>query len=304
MKNRKFIINSFQHIYQRTIDKGVIFYSIEDYLVFLTIVSVYSKTYMIVILCMCIMINHFHILIHCNSKNKMSIFMNVITSVFAKEYNREHHRTGALFNRRYGSASKYGNKFIRAAMCYILNNPVEKNIVSKVENYKWNFLTYMDDGNVTLNKKKAKRLSIVMQNKIDTIKRHYSDNRYLRYSDINNLYINLSKVEIKMIQDYIIMVYMPINKNFIFKYFNSYKSLLKSLYSNTGSEYEIKESFDNESDEPYDEMIHYIINSKYKRYLGKFHQLSNVDLDDLFIELIKNTNANSNQICKFLHISR
>ena len=51
------------HVYQRSIDGVNVFYDEEDFIVFFTIVSVLRKVYNVVVLEMCIMRNHLHLLV-------------------------------------------------------------------------------------------------------------------------------------------------------------------------------------------------------------------------------------------------
>jgi putative transposase len=62
--------------------------------------------------------------------------------VYVKEYNAAHGRSGPLFEGRFGSAPKRGLKLLRTAIAYLYNNPVEKLLCRRAQDYKWNFLAY------------------------------------------------------------------------------------------------------------------------------------------------------------------
>ena len=103
---RKFYADEVMHIYQRTVSGFNIFYSAEDFLVFYTLVSVYARRYDIVLLGLCQMIDHIHLLGTSRNLESMSRFISAYTSQYVKEFNRRTGRTGKLFEKEYGSAIK------------------------------------------------------------------------------------------------------------------------------------------------------------------------------------------------------
>lgn len=114
------------HIYQRSIDGVNVFYDDEDFIVFFSIVSVLKKVYNVVVLEMCIMRNHLHLLVAAGNLEDISAFVRHYTSLFVLMGNHDIGRKGPLFHKSFGSAPKKGGKMIRSAIVYIGNNPVEK----------------------------------------------------------------------------------------------------------------------------------------------------------------------------------
>ena len=110
---RRFKTGAMNHIYQRTVSRGILFYSEIDALVCLSAIYVMAKRYDITIIAICFMVDHIHLLVYTDSKDKMSIFVQEYTSVFARKYNISISREGAVFEPRFGSAPKVSDKEIR-----------------------------------------------------------------------------------------------------------------------------------------------------------------------------------------------
>ena len=70
MKNRKrrFIAGEGMHVYQRSVYGQMIFYDLEDYLVFYMIFSVYARHYRVKVLELCIMPNQDNSKIRCRGR--------------------------------------------------------------------------------------------------------------------------------------------------------------------------------------------------------------------------------------------
>ena len=96
---RKFNEDGIMHIYQRTISGFNIFYCIEDFIVFYTIVSVYASKFKIILIALCQMIDHTHLLASCGSLEQMSRFISAYTSGFVREFNQFTGRKGPLFKK-------------------------------------------------------------------------------------------------------------------------------------------------------------------------------------------------------------
>ena len=141
---RKFSADGVMHIYQRTRSGFNLFYSLEDFLVFYTIVSVQAQKFNILLWEMCLMIDHIHLLASCGKLNQLSEFISSYTSLFVREFNLHIGRSGPLFEGPYGSACKIDMKKIRSTIIFIFNNAVEKKLCESAQEYRWNFLRYYD----------------------------------------------------------------------------------------------------------------------------------------------------------------
>ena len=136
---------TFQHIYQRSINQFIIFYSMEDRLVYFTIFAVLARTYRIVVLALALMFDHIHSLIQASERKTYATFIGVVTLTFALAYNRDSGRKGALFEKAYSNAPKRRDKDVRTCIAYNYNNSVEKKLFVRAEEDRWNFLAYVDN---------------------------------------------------------------------------------------------------------------------------------------------------------------
>lgn len=297
---RKFCADGIMHIYQRTRNGFNIFYSLEDFLVFFTIVSVQVRKFGINMLGLCLMIDHIHILASAENLSQISQFISAYTSIFVKEFNEVTGRKGPLFEAKYGSALKLELKRIRSAIAYLLNNPVEKKLCTKAQDYKWNFLKYLDP-----NKKRQigskRNLSRPLQRALTIVDDTYKKNKYLRYQLLTNLLKQLNPTEKELLSDYIITIYLPIDKKIAQKFFKSYDDMVLAVNSNTGTEYEITEAHFSKSDIQYREILQYL------KTLNITDAKSLISATDerkvkLASQLKRFTSATTIQIKKFLHI--
>jgi hypothetical protein len=113
---------------------------------------------------------------------------------------------------------------------------------------------------------------------------------------------NLSVSEKNQLTDYIINSYNAINYKKVSLYFQSYKQMLVSIHSTTGSEYDLIETVDRFSDMVYRDMIVEI-----RKYMNtSIRTVIMLDSDEkmkLAAVLKQKTHATERQIAKFLHIS-
>lgn len=294
---RSFCTDAVMHIYQRTIHGFNIFYSTEGFLVFYTIVSIYARRYGVCLMGLCQMIDHIHLLCMSKDLSIMSRFVSSYTSVFVKEFNSFIGRSGKLFEKAYGSAVKKDEKKVRSAIAYLFNNPVEKKLCNKAEDYRWNYLKYYDS------EKRHETLKLSRQARriIKVIEECYHNDRYLGYGLLTNLLLKSTPEEKNIIIDHIIRLYFPFDKAMLISHYRSYKDMVTAINSNTGSEYEIKEIHYNKTDLPYREMIAFF------KKIGIHNVQSVICLPnkrkyEYLTHLKAATSASYTQIRKFLHI--
>ena len=85
MKKRRFRNACVHHIYQKPVDGYVIFHTVRDFLVFLTLFFCVQKKYHVRILCVNPMVDHLHVVLEARSKEELSAFVQEYTSKFVKE---------------------------------------------------------------------------------------------------------------------------------------------------------------------------------------------------------------------------
>jgi REP element-mobilizing transposase RayT len=296
---RKFNEDGIMHIYQRTISGFNIFYCIEDFIVFYTIVAVYARKFKIIMIGLCQMIDHTHLLASCSSLGQLSRFISAYTSRFVREFNQFTGRKGPLFKKAYGSAVKMESKKIRSAIAYLFNNPVEKKICTAAEDYKWSYLTLYDPERKPIDI--AAGCSKNLRKSIKRITGCFNNGNYIGYVFLGKLFKDLNNEEKKTVVEYIMELYFPFAVKETLDYYKSYEDMITAINSNTGSEYEIKEKHYGKTDVPYREIIACLkemgisdVRSVLTMNIFQKHGLG--------AHLKKQTSASYTQIRKFLQI--
>jgi putative transposase len=131
----------YYHIYNRGVDKGIIFLEDKDYKTFLSFLKLYLtlqgeslkgapsrklKNYFgeIELLCYCLMPNHFHLFVKQKSDHGIDHFMRSLATKYVRYFNTHYHRLGPLFQGPYKAVrvlSEY--QFIYLSK-YIHRNPI------------------------------------------------------------------------------------------------------------------------------------------------------------------------------------
>ncbi|MBE6240984.1 MAG: hypothetical protein E7115_05765 [Bacteroidales bacterium] len=302
-KKRKFYRGQVNHVYQRSINGVNLFYGWEDFIVFYTIFAVCARSSGIQVLELCIMPNHFHILIRTSSVHELSSFMDRFTSWYVMEYNASIGRKGKLLKKNFGSAPKWDEKAVRNAINYIGNNPVEKKLCKKAEEYRWNFLAFAYSNNPFSEPIRREYASTALREALREVDNMAKMNLPLKHGRLARISSKLKIREKEQLIDYIIKQYLPFDYTALSSYYDSYETMLTAMHSNTGSEHDINEDWDPESDQVFNEMIRYVQDTRPEMMTRKITMLPDEDKISLSIELQRNFNVTYRQICRFLHIT-
>ena len=148
----------FFHIYNRSNGKETIFLNAQHYHFFLS----KQREYILPIVdtfSYCLMPNHFHFLIRIKSEAEINQhrdlqkvksskpvdlyvskrFSNLFSS-YSQAFNKQQHRTGSLFQKRFKRKNIDSEKYLYQLIHYIHNNPVAANLVEKP--IDWDFSSY------------------------------------------------------------------------------------------------------------------------------------------------------------------
>ena len=299
--NRKFSSGNAMHVYQRAICGFNIFYTLDDYLVFYTIFSVFSIRFDVKVLSLCLMVDHFHALLITESKVNFSQFIASVTSLYARLFNETIGRKGQLFDKSFGSAPKFSEKQVRTVIPYIFNNPVERYLCSDPRDYRWNFLAYLSSDSPFSNKLDLKKASKCLRSAIKEVKSCHENGLWLNYTQLSRLYRQLSILERSQLTDYVIRIYSPFDKEKLVSYYKSQEMMNLAIRSTMGSEYDIKEEYHHSSDMHYSD-IEYYITEKLSFVPKSLLSLSVRQKSALARQISANTMATDRQIAKYLHL--
>ena len=284
------------HIYQRARHGFVVFYNTRDCLVFFTFFSMKATRHNIKVLGLCLMFNHIHIIIEASDKALVAAFMRDVISRFAMLYNKRHGISGQLF-RSYGIALKKGDKAIRTTLAYLYNNPVEDRLCRKAEEWQWNFLAYAQSAYPFSDKLILKRATKRLRRSIEQVRVLRETGYILGYEAIESLCKELDTTEKKQMVDYIIKLYSVIDFRSTTSFYGNYSKMSRAFESNTGSEYDIAESYENHSGPSYRKMSLYASRD--------IHNLlcQPLQIREMYMaELLRNCQVKRHHAMKFLHM--
>lgn len=303
-RSRVFKAGALHHIYQRTYDGFLIFYSVRDYLVFFTIFCTIARRYRIKVLGLCLMYDHIHVLVAAPSKTDLSAFVRDYTCRFSRLRNIQYRRKGSFFQRRFGSAPKSGGKKVRTAIAYLYNNPVEKRMCKNAEDYQWDFLLYANSRHPFSQPLKLNDASRHIRRAVEEIKILRAADTPLNYATLERITKGMSYGEIKQITDYIVSSFNCIDYHGLEEYYDDFQTMLTAIHSNTGSEYDIKEKITPDSDAIFKRMLSIIRKMTSYPDMTKVLSLPELEKRRLAWILSAESVASPHQIAKFLHLSQ
>ncbi|MBR5176262.1 MAG: hypothetical protein IKW89_10095 [Bacteroidales bacterium] len=279
-----------------------IFYRLEDFLVFFTIVSVTVREMGLKILGFCPMFNHIHFLIKGISVMVLRSFIQRVTFLFVKEYNQDYERTGPVFNSPFGKSIKKGIKVILGCVAYIFNNPVAGKMHKTAMDYRWNLLAYYKNPHPFSKKLRKDHCRNVMRTALRKVDYFFSKGKYLSYGALHSIFEGLDKEEGRQITDYIINKYNFLAYDDLIELYGSFEKMTTALESNAGSEFDLEDEYGDHS--CYREMLRVVNTLGYKGILLNFERLSPDARDSIFWVLRNQTGAKAANINKFLHINQ
>ncbi|MBD3808589.1 MAG: transposase [Epsilonproteobacteria bacterium] len=135
----------FHHVINRGVARGAIFLDEDDYRAFLEILEVSKERYHFTIHSLCLMGNHYHLLIETKHDN-LSLIARQINSKYAQYFNRKQNRVGPLWQGRFKNWFVYDDNYLLVLFKYIEQNPIKAKITQKIGQYRWSSSTFLLDG--------------------------------------------------------------------------------------------------------------------------------------------------------------
>lgn len=302
MKRRIFFKDILTHCYQRSADDGVLFYSYGDHLVYFTLYCTLARKHGIQVLSLCQMPDHVHDSVRASRKSDLANFKREVNTFFSRQWNGRCRTKGHVLRGRYGWAQKFGDKKARTNLIYVGNNPVERRMVKKAEDYRWNYLAYADSDHPFSKKLVIREARWPLQKAVKEVKAQFKAGKPLNYAQLQRLFKPLTREEGLQLTDLIISTYNCIDYEAAIRFFDSEEDLVKSMHATTGSEHDVNEVFVGKSDAHYAQMSSFLLK---KRIVKDVHDVLSMTTDekfDLFLQLRAQTEAMDEQIAKFLHM--
>ena len=301
---RKFTSRGYIHIFQITADHGICFYTAADCMVWFTLFCVLARKYDAHVLAVCIMLNHFHIEAHFPSQEAMAAMMQELDASFTRQYNRQYGLSGPLFKGRYGSAPKSKEQKVRDNVVYVFNNPIPKRAVARAEQYRWNFLAYMDSDHPFSSKVVIRRSTRNLLSVMAVIRGCRKRGIPLGYSFFNGVYEFLSEEERLQVLDYIVKCFNVIRYDYLKEMWGGYEALCSALKVVGGAEHDVEDDSSQEDYRRYYQMAKLTpqltdINLTSMR----FNRMGQRELERVAWDFARSVGATRVELGKFLHVS-
>jgi putative transposase len=135
-------IIGYHHLVNRGVARGDIFLKPLDFEKFLEIVSEAKARYDFTVHSLCLMNNHYHILIETKKEN-LSFIARQINSKYAQYFNKEYKRVGPLWQGRFKNNYVYDENYLYILLKYIERNPIKAKITHTIGKYRWSASSFL-----------------------------------------------------------------------------------------------------------------------------------------------------------------
>lgn len=181
--------------------------------------------------------------------------------------------------------------------------PVERKIVQRAEEYRWNFLAYARNRHPFSQALDSSKASRPLRAALSEAKQCQEQGKWLHYAQLDRWMKRLKASEVQQLTDAVIGIWNIIDYEDAISYYGSYDAMLHSFHDNTGSEYEIKEDRDRYSDTVYADCTRILLQDGYIRSVREIPSLSYGEKQRLYRLLLQRTQAKPKQVRKYLHVA-
>jgi len=153
MARRKavFVPGNYYHVYNRGINRELIFRSDENYVFLLRRFKEFAALYEISTIANCLMPNHFHFLLKQNENGSISQLMQAVFNSYTKAFNKAYQRSGTLFEGRFKAIHIQRDSYLLHLCRYIHRNPMEAGLAAHPAQWPYsNYLEWMGKRDGTL----------------------------------------------------------------------------------------------------------------------------------------------------------
>lgn len=125
------------HVIQRGNNKQPIFGGAADYHAFLALLLEAARQHKVAIHSYVLMTNHLHLLATPRDDVGLPLMMQHVGRSYVRLFNKNHQRTGTLFEGRYKSTLIQTERYLLACMAYIDLNPLRAGMTQRPQDYPW-----------------------------------------------------------------------------------------------------------------------------------------------------------------------
>jgi putative transposase len=127
---------AYYHLLSRGNEGSDIFINKDDRFIFLDTIGEMSERFEMEVHAYVLMDNHYHLLVRTRQAN-LKKAMQWFGTTYTQRYNRQHFRSGHLFQGRYKSIIVQNDAYLLQLSYYIHRNPLRAGIVKRLADYRW-----------------------------------------------------------------------------------------------------------------------------------------------------------------------
>lgn len=127
------------HVMNRTVGKNQIFFTADNYLMFIKLIQEGASSYKIDILAYCVMPNHWHLLLRPNEDSEMGRFMHWLSTTHTCKVRTTTNTIGygPIYKGRYKSFLVDSHNYLVRVIAYIERNAVRASLVKSPIEWRW-----------------------------------------------------------------------------------------------------------------------------------------------------------------------
>ena len=134
------------HWIARGMNKKDLFHKPEDYRRFRELIREYQAAFSILIYHYCLMTNHVHMLVHSETRERLSRFSHFVQRRYAYYYCGKYKWTGSVFQRGFKSLPVDRDEYLLECGRYIERNPLKAKLVKDPADYGYSSYRYYAEG--------------------------------------------------------------------------------------------------------------------------------------------------------------
>jgi len=132
----------YYHVYNRGALKMTLYLSAGAYDLFMRLVAKYARKFRISVIAICLMPNHFHLVVRVDEGGQLEMFMQMLCGVYSRKVNVAQRRTGTIFEGRYHIRHVKDDAYFKTLCRYVHRNPVAAALVDHP--LKWKYSNYAE----------------------------------------------------------------------------------------------------------------------------------------------------------------
>ncbi|MBI2793874.1 MAG: transposase [Ignavibacteria bacterium] len=127
----------YYHVYNRGALRLPLFLNDSLYDLLLYLVTIYSKCHKITVIAICLMPNHFHLILRIEEHGQLPKFMKSVCGTYSRRVNTLHGRTGTIYEGRYHAKHVPDDSYFKQLCRYIHLNPVRAKLVEHPADWRY-----------------------------------------------------------------------------------------------------------------------------------------------------------------------